>query len=355
MGRGPSLPQVRPPSLLAAPRHPRGTSVAHRPRRDAFPRRALVPARAPSVPRLTPARVSSPARYRDLEHFKHDLRDVRYGGSDAGRSSGPSGKVRELPSPVTYPWRPFRDYGRIARRALPHAHRRPRGSGVRRRSRPGGRHCRHHGDGVPRRERRDRPRARFSIVPPGSTTPPSATTSPTFSTSSSLASSRRTTWAGYPSSDTLTVVSARSTLSSAIRTSSTASRCAASRCSAIFSGFARPWGVEGLEPVGRQRRRRAPLVAFSGRVPAQRHVRAVQRGDVGDVRVRPRGDWEIGAGVAARRFVGREPRGVGDGRTAGTVRSLRGAARVERGVERTAGELVGGWLREALDFIARDM
>lgn len=102
MGRGPSLPQVRPPSLLAAPRRPRGTSVAHRPRRDAFPRRALVPARAPSVPRLTPARVSSPARYRDLEHFKHDLRDVRYGGSDAGRSSGPSGKVRELPSPVTY-------------------------------------------------------------------------------------------------------------------------------------------------------------------------------------------------------------------------------------------------------------
>ena len=97
-----------------------------------------------------------------------------------------------------------------------------------------------------------------------------------------------------------------------------------------------------MEPVGRQRRRRAPLVAFSGRVPAQRHVRAVQRGDVGDVRVRPRGDWEIGAGVAARRFVGREPRGVGDGRTAGTVRSLRGAARVERGVERTAGELVGG-------------
>lgn len=41
-------------------------------------------------------------RYRDLEHFKHDLSHIQYGGKDGVDDRSPGANPRALPSPITY-------------------------------------------------------------------------------------------------------------------------------------------------------------------------------------------------------------------------------------------------------------
>ena len=44
----------------------------------------------------------TPRRYRDLEHFKHDLSRIQYGGKDGVDDRKPGANPRSLPSPITY-------------------------------------------------------------------------------------------------------------------------------------------------------------------------------------------------------------------------------------------------------------
>ena len=70
--------------------------------RFSLPTGARPPPTSKTNSHLHPTHARAPRRYRDLEHFKHDLSHIQYGGKDGVDDRSPGANPRALPSPITY-------------------------------------------------------------------------------------------------------------------------------------------------------------------------------------------------------------------------------------------------------------